>query len=87
MEQKGYDRPILPTPITGKVHRRRLSPEEMNEKRAKGLCFFYDEKYTIGHKCKNIKQLYLLELEEQGEKDQLQYEERHDELEVQIFDP
>ncbi|XP_060202731.1 uncharacterized protein LOC132631149 [Lycium barbarum] len=62
--------PLLSTPATGNavpykgINRRTLSVEEMNEKRAKGLCYFCNEKYTPGHKCKNLKQLYLLELEE-----------------------
>lgn len=51
-------------------HRRTSSPEEMNEKRAKGLCFFCDEKYVIGHKCRNSRQLYILELKDQEENDQ-----------------
>lgn len=75
MKSRSYDSPILPTPNTSKVHMMRLSLEEMNEKRAKGLCFFCDEKYTVGHKCKNAKQLYLLQLEEQEEIEQSQQEE------------
>nr|XP_033514864.1 uncharacterized protein LOC117279428 [Nicotiana tomentosiformis] len=84
MESKGYDKLILHNPSTSKVHRWRLSPEEMNEKRAQGLCFFCDERYTIGHKCKNAKQLYLLELEEQEEVEQSQLEGTQDELALQI---
>lgn len=41
-------------PITTKfdnTKRRRLTPTEMEEKRAQGLCFFCDEKYVVGHKC------------------------------------
>lgn len=37
------------------------------EKRSKGLCYFCCEKYMSGHKCKNSKHLYLLELEETDE--------------------
>ncbi|PHT80666.1 hypothetical protein T459_13681 [Capsicum annuum] len=61
---------ILPTPTTGyegpqkSVNRRTLSIEEMNGRRSKGLGYFCDERYTFGHKCKTIKQLYLLEIEE-----------------------
>lgn len=32
---------------------RRLSEAEYQAKRAKGLCFRCDEKFTIGHRCKN----------------------------------
>jgi len=31
---------------------RSLSPKDIEEKRAKSLCFFCDEKYMPGHKCK-----------------------------------
>jgi len=65
--------PLLPTPssytntTTRGTNRRTLSAEEMNEKRSKGLCYFCNEKYVFGHKCKNLKQLYLIEMEEHEE--------------------
>lgn len=34
---------------------RRLSPQELREKRYKSLCFYCDGKYRAGHKCKNQK--------------------------------
>lgn len=61
---------ILPTPGINNffspkgVSIRTLSIEEINEKRIKGLCYFCNEKYTFGHKCKNSKQFFLLELEQ-----------------------
>lgn len=39
----------------------------MNEKRSKGLCYFCNEKYVFVHKCKNLKQLYLIKVEEHEE--------------------
>ncbi|PHT70935.1 hypothetical protein T459_26039 [Capsicum annuum] len=69
------NKPILPTPnstqgICNKnLNRRRLSLEEINEKREKRLCYFCNEKYTMGHNCKTSKQLNLLELEEVDETD------------------
>ncbi|OIT20080.1 hypothetical protein A4A49_39442 [Nicotiana attenuata] len=54
-------------PTTAKfdnTKRRRLTPVEMEEKRAQGLCFFCDEKYVAGHKCQAKRQLFSLELEE-----------------------
>ena len=36
---------------------------EFDERRAKGLCFWCDEKFVLGHKCKQ-KQLYLVEVNE-----------------------
>lgn len=44
-----------------------MSAEELNEKRSKGLCYFCNEKYVFGHKCKNIKKLYFIEVEEHEE--------------------
>ncbi|OIT40314.1 putative mitochondrial protein [Nicotiana attenuata] len=35
----------------------------MQAKRAKGLCYFCDEKYTPGHKCNLPKQLYVMNME------------------------
>ncbi|XP_070036260.1 uncharacterized protein [Nicotiana tomentosiformis] len=73
MDQRNNNRPLLPTPSQGNAgtskgfNRRSLSLDEMNEKRAKGLCYFCNEKYVVGHKCKNLKQIYLLELEESEE--------------------
>ena len=36
--------PRLPQPT-------RLIPQQLEEKRAKGLCYSCDRKYTKGHKC------------------------------------
>ncbi|KAL0292219.1 UNVERIFIED_CONTAM: hypothetical protein Sangu_2530700, partial [Sesamum angustifolium] len=35
---------------------------ELDEKRAKGLCFVCDEKYIIEHQCSGQKQLYFVEV-------------------------
>ncbi|KAG8366076.1 hypothetical protein BUALT_Bualt17G0038300 [Buddleja alternifolia] len=51
-----------PTRNTGKPNGRRLSPQEMEGKRAKGLCFFCDDKYTFGHVCNKRRQLFLMEV-------------------------
>ncbi|KAH0743125.1 hypothetical protein KY290_031118 [Solanum tuberosum] len=47
--------------------RKLLTAVEMDEKRAKGLCFLCDEKYVRGHECKAKKQLFLVELCEEGD--------------------
>eukprot|EP00257_Ricinus_communis_P017974 XP_015576546.1 uncharacterized protein LOC107261479 [Ricinus communis] len=39
---------------------KRLSRPEMEERRAKGLCFNCDEKFEIGHKCKKLFWLEVL---------------------------
>jgi hypothetical protein len=37
----------------------RLTPQQMDEKREKGLCFNCDSKYTKGHKCSENKLCYI----------------------------
>lgn len=39
---------------------------EMEEKRAQGMCFFCDEKFVPGHKCKAKRQIYSLEIEDES---------------------
>ncbi|KAH0782287.1 hypothetical protein KY290_001885 [Solanum tuberosum] len=89
------NKPLLSTPGTNTssfskaVNRRTLNIEEMNEKRAKGLYYFSNEKCMHGHKCKNSKQLYLLKVEELEEgQDSMQeqvgelQEEQNEQLEL-----
>eukprot|EP00253_Pinus_taeda_P028577 PITA_28577 len=54
--------PSLPQPI-------RLTPQQLEEKREKGLCYSYDSKYSKGHKCAE-KKLFYIDCEEEDEKDQ-----------------
>ena len=54
--------PSLPQPI-------RLTPQQLEEKRAKGLCYNCDSKYTKGHKCAE-KKLFYIDCEEEEEKEQ-----------------
>jgi len=49
--------------------RRMLTSKEINEKRANSMCFFYDEKYFPGHKCKG--QVYRLEIMKEEEEREL----------------
>eukprot|EP00253_Pinus_taeda_P025302 PITA_25302 len=44
--------PILPRPT-------RLTPQQLEEKREKGLCYNCDRKYTKGHKCAEEKLFYI----------------------------
>ncbi|XP_016544368.1 uncharacterized protein LOC107844474 [Capsicum annuum] len=65
-----YEQPFEQKKIKGsKIPGKRLSAAAMNEKRAKGLCFFCDEKYVQGHNCRSNKQLYMVEVEEVEERD------------------
>ena len=43
-----------------KIPIKRLTPAQMDERRKRGLCYNCDEKWAVGHKCKNTK-LFLLE--------------------------
>lgn len=47
----------------------RLTPQEMDERRSKGLCFNCDNKYSKGHKC-GEKTLLYIGCEEDEEKEQ-----------------
>lgn len=47
---------------------RRLSDSEMQSQRDKGLCYFCDEKYSGGHRCKRKElNLFIHPNEEEGE--------------------
>eukprot|EP00253_Pinus_taeda_P024457 PITA_24457 len=54
--------PSLPRPI-------RLKPQQLEEKREKGICYNCDSKYTKGHKCVE-KKLFYIGYEEEEEKEQ-----------------
>ncbi|XP_009780569.1 uncharacterized protein [Nicotiana sylvestris] len=70
--------------------RRRLTPVEMEEKRAQGLCFFCDKKYVVGHKCQAKRQLFSLEVEECGTIEEEQVtegkEEEEEAIEVKVLE-
>ena len=54
--------PRLPQPT-------RLTPQQLEEIRAKGLCYSCDRKYSKGHKCVE-KKLFYIDCEEEEEKEQ-----------------
>ena len=60
--EKGYSTPYLPQPT-------RLTPQKIEEKREKGLCFNCDSKYSRGYKC-NDKKLFYIEGPNEVEEDQ-----------------
>ncbi|GJT46442.1 RNA-directed DNA polymerase, eukaryota, partial [Tanacetum coccineum] len=64
-----------PTPSYKINNTERLTQKENEDKRAKNLCFYWDQKYAPGHKCPG--QLYSLVVLEEEEED----EENLDELE------
>ncbi|XP_022008221.1 uncharacterized protein LOC110907566 [Helianthus annuus] len=65
--------PVLATPVnsvpTNAIVPKKVSNKYMDDKRAKGECFFCNEKYVAGHSrvCKGKKQLFLVEVEEYQE--------------------
>ena len=46
----------------------RLTPQQLEEKRVKGLCYSCDSKYTKGHKCVE-KKLFYIDYKEEEEKE------------------
>ena len=62
--------PRTAVPSSGSAPVKRLSEAEWKAKREKGLCFRCDEKYTIGHRCKNRELQVLMvhdeEMEDEG---------------------
>ncbi|KAL5731844.1 hypothetical protein ACHQM5_004534 [Ranunculus cassubicifolius] len=47
------------TPTSNSIPIKKLSQQEMHQRREKGLCYTCDEKYSFDHKCKN-KQLFCI---------------------------
>ena len=47
----------------------RLTPQQLEEKRAKGICYSFESKYTKGHKCAE-KKLFYIYCEEEEENEQ-----------------
>ena len=48
-------RPPQPHNTTQTLKVQKVSPAEMAERRKQGLCYYCDEKYSPGHKCKEPK--------------------------------
>jgi hypothetical protein len=49
----------------------RLTPQQLEERKEKGLCFNCDNKYSKGHKC-GEKKLFYIDCEEEEEQEQEQ---------------
>ena len=47
----------------------RWTPQQLEERKAKGLCFNCDSKYSKGHKC-GEKKLFYIDCEEEEEEEQ-----------------
>lgn len=64
-----FTRPSQP-PLIPSI--RLMSPQELDEKRAKGLCVWCDEKFSMDHHCPRKTQLYLMEIHEEDSEDYTQ---------------
>ena len=62
---------LLPTPTSPPYNNHRptkpIRTKAMDERRAKGLCFWYDEKFVHGHRCRNRKMYSLCIIEDDGD--------------------
>ena len=65
--------PRLPQPT-------RLTPRQLEEKRARGLCYSCDNKYTKGHKCIENK-LFYIDCEEEEESSKVEDIDQEETLE------
>ena len=78
------DSPLLPRPSGKKEEPKKLgwffSTSEMDAKRAKGLCYWCDEKYGPNHQCRR-RQLYKIEYVEEPEEswEDINHEEEEEE--------
>jgi hypothetical protein len=55
-------------PLLISLNLTRLTPQQIDERRAKGLCFNCDSKYSKGHKCCENK-LFYIECEEEEDQE------------------
>jgi hypothetical protein len=61
-------KPINPTPPSTPLNTQKLTRAEMAERQLKGLCYNCDDKYFLGHKCKE-KNLFMAISEDVSEED------------------
>jgi hypothetical protein len=59
----------------------RLTPQQLEERKAKGLCFNCDSKYSKGHKCGENK-LFYIDCEEEEEQEQEQEPSQDENVDV-----
>ncbi|KAJ0745438.1 putative nucleotidyltransferase, Ribonuclease H [Helianthus annuus] len=75
--------PVLATPVntapSNAIVPKKVSNKYLDDKRAKGECFYCNEKYVAGHSrvCKGKKQLFLVEVDEYLEDEEIMTEEDH----------
>jgi len=64
------------------MHTKKLTWEEMEDRRKKGLCYNCDEKFVHGHRCTQQK-LYLLDADAPSEEE---YESAPEEMTKEVLD-
>ena len=69
--QKTSTAAILPNPTSFNPNQQRpirpIRTKEMDDRRAKGLCFWCDERFVPGHRCRNRRLYSLCIVEDEGE--------------------
>ena len=68
-----YKLPAANGPPTNSAQFKKITVNEMQLRRAKGLCFNYDAKYSLTHQCPNERLLLLQWEEESSEADATDY--------------
>ncbi|GMJ00913.1 hypothetical protein HRI_003760500 [Hibiscus trionum] len=60
-EMSGRTPPLESSPPpTNTIHPKKITAAEAQSRQEKGLCYYYNDKFTLGHKCKSP-QLFLLD--------------------------
>ncbi|KAI9174210.1 hypothetical protein LWI28_013743 [Acer negundo] len=70
-----------PAPNKTSLLMKKLTPEEVNERRKKGLCFCCNEKFGPGHQCKKLFTIQAV-LEESDSDVEMEVEESNEEAEL-----
>jgi hypothetical protein len=75
--------------ITKTPQTTRLAPQQLEERKEKGLCFNWDNKYSKGHKC-GEKKLFCIDCEKEEEQEQEQepsQDENVEEISSEVLTP
>jgi hypothetical protein len=72
-------------PSSKKPQPTRLTPQQLKERKEKGLCFNFDRKYIKGHKCGD-KKLFYIECEEEEEQEKEEEPSKDENIEAIYFE-
>ncbi|GJU21667.1 reverse transcriptase [Tanacetum coccineum] len=62
--------------------RKQLTHKELEEKRAKNLCFYYDQKYVFGHKC--LSHMFSLEVVVDNDEEDIVWEPTNEDVDYEL---